>query len=124
MNEVPCPFLCRFILVSFFDNILIFTNTWANHLCHVRAILTVLRQTSSSKCDFGAPSISCLGHVISVDVVAMDARKVQAVLNWPVRALRGFLGLAGYYRKFIQDYGTATALLMALLCKDDFGWSD
>jgi hypothetical protein len=57
----------------------------------------------------------------------MDAQKVQGVVDWPtprsVRALRGFLGLAGYYRKFIEDFGSIAALLTKLLKKEGFGWS-
>jgi len=58
----------------------------------------------------------------------MDPAKVQAVRNWPqprlARAVRGFLGLAGYYRKFVRDYGTIAAPLTALLRKEGFSWSE
>lgn len=77
---------------------------------------------------FGVQSVSYLGHIISSDGVAMDGDKVQAVATWPpprsARGLRGFLGLAGYYRKFIQDYGTIAAPLTKLLRKEGFAWSD
>jgi hypothetical protein len=80
-----------------------------------------------SKCSFGAPSIAYLGHVISAAGIAMDPSKVQAIHDWPVPqsawAVWGFLGLAGYYRKFIHNYGAITAPLTALLKKEGFAWN-
>lgn len=131
MNDVLQPFLRRFILV-FFDDILIFSSSWAEHLHHVRAVLAVLHQhrlfVKHSKCAFGEESISYLGHVISAAGVAMDPAKVQAVTDWPqprsARAVRGFLGLVGYYRKFVKEYGSIAAPLTSLLRKDGFVWTE
>jgi hypothetical protein len=116
----------------FFDDILIYSSSWADHLRHLRAVFTILQQhrlfVKRSKCAFGERSIAYLGHVISEAGVAMDPAKVQAVSAWPqprsARAVRGFLGLAGYYSKFIQDYGSIAAPLTALLKKDGFSWND
>ncbi|KAF0930590.1 hypothetical protein E2562_033754 [Oryza meyeriana var. granulata] len=113
MNAVLRPFLRQFVLV-FFDDILIYSATWADHLRHLRAVLSMLRQhqlfVKRAKCAFGVSSVSYLGHVISAEGVAMDPAKVQAIHDWPVpcsaRAVRGFLGLAGYYRKFVHNYGS------------------
>ena len=108
MNDVLRPYLRRFVLV-FFDDILIYSASWAEHLQHVAIVFNELRahhlHLKRSKCSFGTPSVAYLGHVISAAGVAMDADKVAPVAAWPtpqsLRVLRGFLGLAGYYRKFI-----------------------
>jgi hypothetical protein len=131
MNDVLCPFLRRFVLV-FFDDILIYSKTWADHLRHLRAVLAELHRhvlfVKRSKCIFGSPFVAYLGHIISAHGVAMDSAKVQAIHGWPAprsaRAVRGFLGLAGYYRKFVHDYGKIAAPLTALLKKEGFSWNN
>lgn len=80
-----------------------------------------------SKCKFGVLQIEYLGHLISQDGVSVDPAKIKSVVEWPVpmtlKALRGFLGLAGYYRKFIRGFGTLAAPLTHLLRKDAFSWT-
>jgi hypothetical protein len=129
MNDVLHPCLRRFVLV-FFDDILIYSSSWAEHLQHIIIVLNELRthqlHLKRSKCSFGAPSVAYLGHVISEAGVAMDADKVAAVSAWlqprSARGFRGFLGLAGYYRKFIRDFGLIAAPLTRLLRRDAFTW--
>ena len=131
MNDVLRAFLRRFVLV-FFDDILIYSSSWTDHLRHLRIVLSELRRhqlfVKRSKCAFGESSVAYLGHTISASGVAMDSAKVQAIVDWPVprsaRAVRGFLGLAGYYRKFVHNYGTVAAPLTALLKKEGFCWND
>jgi len=129
MNEVLRPFLRKSVLV-FFDDILIYSS-YTEHLRHACAVLSVLREHSlflkRSKCSFAEQSVTYLGHIISADGVAMDPSKIEAVQSWPqprsIKALRGFLGLTGYYRRFINGYGAIAAPLTALLKKEAFIWS-
>ncbi|XP_030930971.1 uncharacterized protein LOC115956825 [Quercus lobata] len=83
---------------------------------------------NQSKCLIARKEVEYLGHVISATSVAADSTKIQSMENWPTptttTALRGFLGLIGYYRKFIQKYGTIAAPLTQLLKKDGFHWSE
>jgi hypothetical protein len=130
MNETLKPYILKSVLV-FFDDILIYNATWADHLQHLRMVLDTLRQchlfAKESKCVLGAKEISYLGHVISRQGVAMDITKVEAVQSWPqpktVCGLRGFLGLAGYYRRFIANFGVIALRLTQLLKKEGFTWT-
>jgi hypothetical protein len=94
MNEVLGQFLHRFVLV-FFDDILIYSATWSDHLIHVKAILQTLLTNNlfvkQSKCEFGATSIAYLGHIISAKGVAIvgtcyqvqgDPAGVRVDVNW------------------------------------------
>jgi hypothetical protein len=79
------------------------------HLQHLRVVLQLLRDNNlsakASKCTFGSSQINYLGHVITGQGVATDPAKIQAIKNWPtprrVTQLRSFLGLTGYYRRFV-----------------------
>ncbi|XP_073050542.1 transposon Ty3-G Gag-Pol polyprotein isoform X1 [Primulina eburnea] len=131
MNSVFGQYLRQFILV-FFDDILIYSSTWDDHLCHIRTVFSILRQQQfvlkRSKCVFAKKEVSYLGHVVNQTGVKVDEDKIKAITQWPapntVKGLRGFLGLTGYYRKFVKDYGTIAAPLTQLLKKNSFKWSD
>ena len=129
MNDLFCPMLQRYVLV-FFDDILIYSKLWKDHLQHLHSVFHLLHQhqfyLNWKKCSFGLSPMDYLGHTISKPGVAMQSSKVQAFLNWPipqnVRGVCGFMGLIGYYRKFIQGYGSITKPLTSLTKKDYFSW--
>ena len=122
MNQILQPFLRKFVLV-FLDNILIYSNTLEDHASHLEKVLATLRQhqlyLKSSKCTFAQDSLEYLGHIISSQGVATDKNKITAMLHWPVPTtvteLRTFLGLTGYYRRFVKHYGLLTKPLTQLL---------
>jgi hypothetical protein len=130
MNQVFRPHLRKFVLV-FFDDILVFSNSWSTHLQHLEVTLSILREhklfAKRSKCHFGCKEVGYLGHVVSEFGVKADPGKIQSMIEWPfpanVKSLRGFLGLTGYYRKFIKGYGVIAAPFTPMLRKNDFSWS-
>lgn len=129
MNDIFRPLLRRFVLV-FFDDILIYSSSWELHLQHVKEVLTLIREHQLSiklkKCDFGKNELEYLGHIITHKGVKADCSKIKAMTDWPtpttVTELRGFLGLTGYYRKKIRDYGIIARPLTNLLRKGRFVW--
>lgn len=109
--------------MCFFDDILIYNTTWAEHLQHLSVVLHALRShylhLKRSKCSFGATSVTYLGHVISATGIVMDANKIATIVSWPTprsaHGLRGFLDIAGYYQKFIWDFDVTASPLTRLL---------
>jgi len=99
---------------------------------HLKAILQVLQQheikVNKKKYNFGQNSLEYLGHIISRKGVEADPSKLAAMAEWPgpkdAKGLRGFLGLAGYYRRFVKDCGKIAQPLNALLKKDAFHWRE
>jgi hypothetical protein len=131
MNSVFAPWMRKIMLV-FFDDILIYSSTKEDHLKHVRLILQVLRDNKlfakQSKCVFATEQVEYLGHVISAKGVATDPQKIVAVQEWSLpktlTQLRGFLGLTGYYRRFVKNYGQICRPLHDMLKKESFKWTD
>ena len=130
MNEVFRPYLRKFVLV-FFDDILVYSKSEEDHWQHLCTTLAALNKEqlhlNVSKCAFGMRRLEYLGHIISAEGIEADPAKIQAMVDWPIpqdaTALRGFLGLTGYYRRFIRDYGKIAAPLTLLLKPNNYLWS-
>jgi hypothetical protein len=130
MNSILSPCLRKFALV-FMDDILIYSPNLRDHARHLAAVLQLLSDNQfyvkPSKCSFAQLELEYLGHIVSGSGVATDPRKTRAMQEWPrpanVTDLRGFLGLTGYYRKFVRGYGVMAKPLTNLVKKKDFAWS-
>jgi hypothetical protein len=138
MNLVFMPELDKFVVV-FIDDILVYSKNKAEHTKHLHTVLQRLRDhqlyANLSKCEFWLKEIKFLGHTISQDGISVDPEKVQEVMNWKppttVQQIQSFLGLAGYYRRFIPDFSRIAKPMTELLkkgvkydwsqkCEDDF----
>lgn len=125
MNKVVMEYLDKFIVV-FIDDILIFSKNEEEHEEHLRLVLQKLREhqlyAKFNKCEFWLKEVSFLGHVITDRGVAVDPGKVRDVLKWKpptsVKGIRSFLGLAGYYRRFIEGFSKIAKPLTSLLEKE------
>jgi hypothetical protein len=132
MSEVFKDLGSMFLKV-FVDDLNVHSETWDDHIQHLDAVLCRLREVNlklnPSKCCFAAKSITFLGHIVSRDGIQPDPGKVGAVLHFPtprnVAGVRSFLGLTGYYRKYIKGYSNLAGPLFELTKKDiAFAWSE
>ena len=111
MNRVFKDYLDKFVVV-FIDDILIYSKDEVEHEEHLRMILTRLKEhqlyAKFKKCEFWLSQVAFLGHIVSKDGVVVDPAKVEAVKDWPrpknALEVRIFLGLAGYYRRFVEGF--------------------
>jgi hypothetical protein len=111
MNKVFMDELDKFVIV-FIDDILVYSKSIQEHEQHLRVVLEKLRihrlYAKFSKCEFCLERVAFLGHILTTEGVAVDPEKVEAVSNWQrltnVSEIRSFLGLAGYYRRFIEGF--------------------
>ncbi|GAU46655.1 hypothetical protein TSUD_281460 [Trifolium subterraneum] len=132
MNRIFHSFLDKFVVV-FIDDILVYSKSEEEHKEHLRIVLQVLKEkklyAKLSKCEFWLEEVSFLGHVISSGGIAVDPAKVDAVMKWgtpeSVSEIRSFLGLAGYYRRFIEGFSKMALPLTLLTRKDQaFVWDE
>lgn len=127
MNKVFKPFLRKTVLILF-DDILIYSTDLDAHQIHLEEVLKTMKYrmlfAKRSKCHFAVNKVEYLGQQISSDGVKADPKKIEAMIKWPkpatMKALRGFLGLTGYYWKFIRGYEGIAGPLTRLLKNDGF----
>ena len=122
MNSVFMPELDKFVVV-FIDDILIYLENEVDHAEHLRIVLSRLREhmlyAKFSKCEFWLSKVPFLGHILSKDGISIDPYKVQEVMDWKastsVHEVQSFLGLAGYYSRFIPDFSKIAKPMTRLL---------
>jgi hypothetical protein len=132
MNEVLRPFIGLFVVV-YFDDILIYSKTMEEHFEHLSVVFDALCAArlfgNVDKCIFCTQRVSFLGYVVTPKGIEVDSSKIAAIRDWPkpttVTQIRSFLGLAGFYRRFVHDFSSIAAPLHELTKKGvPFSWGD
>ncbi|KAK1424203.1 hypothetical protein QVD17_19524 [Tagetes erecta] len=132
MNRVCRPYLDKFVIV-FIDDILIYSRTRKDHEQHLKLILELLGKeklyAKFSKCEFWLREVQFLGHVVNENGIHVDPSKIEAVKKWEAprtpTEIRQFLGLAGYYRRFIKNFSKVAQPLTLLTRKyQKFVWGE
>ena len=125
MNRAFKPYIDRFVIV-FIDDILIYSKDEESHEQHLTVVLQTLREhklyAKYDKCEFWLKQVSFFGHVVSEGGISMDPSKIEVVVGWErptnVTEVRSFLGLAGYYRRFVEGYSKLATPLTQLTDTD------
>nr|GFA83102.1 putative reverse transcriptase domain-containing protein [Tanacetum cinerariifolium] len=132
MNRVCKPYLDKFVIV-FIDDILIYSKNEQEHGEHLKLILELLKRVKLyakfSKCEFWIPKVQFLGHVIDSRGIHVDPAKIESIIDWASpktpTEIRQFLGLAGYYRRFIEGFSMIAKPMTKLTHKKVmFDWGD
>ncbi|XP_060962725.1 uncharacterized mitochondrial protein AtMg00860-like [Cannabis sativa] len=132
MNRVFKEYLDKFVVV-FIDDILIYSRTMEEHEEHLRLTLSRLKEhqlyAKFKKCELRLEKVAFLGHIVSKDGVEVDPAKIEAVKSWPkpktASEVRSFVGLAGYYRRFVEGFSKIATPLTNLTRKQQkFAWTD
>jgi hypothetical protein len=130
MNKVVMEYLDRFVMV-FIDDILIYSKSGSDHEEHLRLVLQKLRENKLyakySKCEFWINEVPFLGHIISNGGISVDPAKVKEIVGWSIPStvtdVWSFLGLAGYYQRFIEGFSKIAKPMTSLLEKGrEFKW--
>ena len=130
MNDVLRPFSGKFVVV-YFDDILIYSRTAAEHKRHLHTVCAKLQAeklfANVAKCPFLRSSVSFLGFIVCAARIAVDPGKTEAIRNWPTPSspfdVRSFHGLAQFYRRFVRNFSSLAAPLTELLKLPRFEWS-
>ena len=122
MNRVFRSYVDQFVVV-FIDDILVYSKDQENHDTHLRVVL------KTYKCEFSFNEVSFLGYIVSNEGIRVDPKKIEVVVEWKpprnVTEVRRFLGLAGYYRRFVKGFSMIAAPMMRLLQKNvKFEWGE
>ena len=132
MNRVFRPYLNQFVVV-FIDEILVYSRDEQEHEQHLKIVLQTLRKkklyTKLSKCDFWLKEVLFLGYIVSAEGIRVDPVKIETVVNWKpprsVTEVRSFLGLEGYYIRFVKGFSVIASPFTKLLRKRvKFEWTD
>jgi hypothetical protein len=132
MNKMFMEYLDRFVVVVI-DDILIYYKSESDHEEHLRLVLQKLRDNQLyakySKCEFWIDKVPFLGHIISNGGISVDPAKVKEIVVWSiptiVTEIRSFLGLVGYYRRFIEEFSKIAKPMTSLLEKGrEFKWGE
>ena len=131
MQQIFHPYLDQFVVI-YLDDILVYSKTKEDHKKHLKIVLQLLRENQLyaklNKCEIFMKQVSFLGHLITQDGIYMEQEKIKSIIDWPipksVTEVRSFLGLAGFYRKFIKNYSQMTSIINDLLQKNvPFVWT-